>query len=412
MSESFHPHSASHSTHDGEPDYSKLFCATPAPYLVITPDLTIVAVNDAYLRATRTKREALVGRHIFDAFPDNPNDPDANSTANLSASFQRVLRNKAADTMAIQKYDIRVGDCGEFETHHWAPVNTPVFGAGGAITHIIHRVEDVTQFMLEQSRLSAIEVQNDEQAIEIHLSNGRLREAKAELERERDLRELFVLALTHDLRTPLAAARFASQLLFRKGNDPAEAQRLSASIATSLERCERMISDLLDANQLRSGNKLSVELEPLELTDLVTDTLAELSTIYGGRFVLHAPDSVQGNWSRLELRRLIENLCINGVKYGAAGRPVTVRVVASKGQVMVEFHNEGPPIPPEDQAKLFEPYHRRAEHQTGLARGWGLGLTVVKGIAEAHGGKVEVTSEADTGTLFRVLLPWDASSID
>lgn len=407
MNESFEHDGASNITHHGEPDYARLFCATPAPYLVLTLDLSIVAVNDAYLRATRTKRDMLIGRNIFDAFPDNPDDPDANSTANLFASFQRVLKNKAPDTMAIQKYDIRVGGSGEFETRHWAPVNTPVFDASGAITHIIHRVEDVTQFMAEQSRLNAIETHNDEQAIEIRLSNGRLREAKAELERERDLRELFVLTLTHDLRTPLAAARFASQLLFRKGNDPAEAQRLSASIAASLERCERMIHDLLDANQLRSGNTLSVELEPLELRELVADTLAELSTLYGDRFALHAPAPLQGNWSRLELRRLIENLCINGVKYGAAGRPVSVTITGQDQQVSIEIHNEGPPVPPEDQAKLFEPYHRRREHQTGPARGWGLGLTVVNGIAEAHGGSVEVVSGVDTGTVFRVILPRD-----
>ena len=214
-----------------------------------------------------------------------------------------------------------------------------------------------------------------------------------------------MLTLTHDLRTPLAAAKFASQLLFRKGSDPAEAQRLSARIATSLDRCDRMIGDLLDANQLRSGKKLSIEVEPLELTDLVEDALAALSTLYGDRFVLHAPAPINGLWSRLELRRMVENLCINAVKYGTAGRPVSVSVQEDSEVVNLEVHNEGPAIPAEDQARLFEPYHRRATHQNGSEQGWGLGLTVGNGIAEAHGGETAVISNTDNGTTFRVTLP-------
>ncbi len=216
---------------------------------------------------------------------------------------------------------------------------------------------------------------------------------------------MFVLTLTHDLRTPLAAAKFASQLLFRKGSDPAEAQRLSARIATSLDRCDGMISDLLDANHLRSGNRIAIEVEPLELVELVQDALAELSTLFGDRFVLRAPASIAGLGSRRQLRRMIENLCINAVKYGAAGRPVSVAVHQDGEQVTLEVHNEGPAIPSEDQSRLFEPYHRRATHQTGATPGWGLGLTVVNGIAEAHGGKATVISSTEAGTIFQVTLP-------
>lgn len=388
-----------------EPDFRTLFQAAPAPYLVISPQLIIVAVNDAYLRATMTEREAIVGRHIFEVFPDNPQDPDADSTANLSASFERVLKNRVADVMAIQRYDIRIGDAGEFEKRYWSPVNTPIFDADGHLTHILHRVEDVTQFMAERSRLAEVESQNDEQAIEIRLANSRLREAKVELEQERDLRELFVLTLTHDLRTPLAAAKFASQLLFRKGSDPAEAQRLSARIATSLDRCDGMISDLLDANHLSSGKKIAIEVEPLELVELVQDALAELSTLFGDRFLLRAPASVHTLGSRKQLRRMIENLCINAVKYGTAGRPVSVAARQEGEQVVLDVHNEGPAIPAEDQSRLFEPYHRRATHQNGGTQGWGLGLTVVNGIAEAHGGEAAVISSTDEGTTFRVTLP-------
>lgn len=392
-------------------DYRRLFDAMPAPSLILTPDLLIAAVNEAYLKATRTERQALLGRYIFDAFPDNPDDPEAQSTANLSASFARVIRDGVPDVMAIQKYDIRVGEHGEFEERYWSPVNTPVFDERGVLTHIIHRVEDVTRIMFERSRLEAAEMINDEQGIEIRLANARLREAKLELERERDLRELFVLTLSHDLRTPLTAAKFASQLLLSKSSNPADALRLSARILASLDRCDGMIADLLDTSRLRSGKHLVIEVETLELSELVQDTLAELSTVYGDRFVLVAAAPIEGRWSRREVSRMLENLCINAVKYGTPARPVRVLLRREANLAIIEVHNEGPPIPEEEQARLFEPYHRRAAHG-GTASGWGLGLTVVNGIASAHGGDVVVISNEVDGTTFRVTLPIDSRQGD
>ncbi|WP_425246096.1 PP2C family protein-serine/threonine phosphatase [Streptomyces sp. NEAU-NA10] len=129
-------------------DYAALFAATPSPYLVLGPDLVIVDVNDAYLRATRRTRDDLVGTYIFDAFPDNPADPDADGVSNLSASLHRVLATRQRDTMALQKYDIPVVDRpGAFEERWWSPINTPVTAPDGTVAWIIHRVEDVTEFV-------------------------------------------------------------------------------------------------------------------------------------------------------------------------------------------------------------------------------------------------------------------------
>ena len=386
-----------------EPDFRQLFHAAPAPYLVVTPQLIISAVNDAYLRATHTQREAIIGQYIFHVFPDNPEDPDAHSTANLAASFQRVLQYRMADTMAIQKYDIRAED-GTFEEHYWSPVNTPIFDAEGHLTHILHKVVDVTDIVADRYRLKAVESQIDGHSLEVQLANTRLQEAKAELEHERDLRELFVLKLTHDLRTPLASAKMALELLFRKGSDPDDAHRLSASVASSLDRCYRMVDDLLDANRIRSGKKLLIDTEPLELARLTADALTELMTLFGDRFVLVAPALIEGRWSRIQLQRMIENLCINAIKYGADGRPVRVSVLQGDGTALLEVHNEGPPIPAQVQAGLFEPYQRGPAQLAG-AQGWGLGLTIVKGVAEAHGGEVRVVSSEQDGTTFQVSLP-------
>jgi PAS domain S-box-containing protein len=165
-------------------DFSAVFDATPSPYLLLSADLMIVSVNQAYLQATRTVRENILGRHIFDVFPDNPADPAASGVTNLAASFQRVLQNKCADTMAIQKYDIQVPgrDRIEFEERYWSPLNTPVFDAAGDVSHIIHRVEDVSEFVRTRERSARMASTIDDQAFEIEIANSRLREAKDTLE--------------------------------------------------------------------------------------------------------------------------------------------------------------------------------------------------------------------------------------
>jgi PAS domain S-box-containing protein len=139
---------------DAEPDFRALFESAPELYLVLTPDLRIVAVSEAYLRATMTRRGEILGRGLFDVFPDNPDDPAATGERNLRASFQRVMQDRRADTMAVQKYDIRrpESEGGGFEERYWSPINSPVLGEDGQIAYIIHRVEDVTEFVrLKQS---------------------------------------------------------------------------------------------------------------------------------------------------------------------------------------------------------------------------------------------------------------------
>jgi PAS domain S-box-containing protein len=194
------------------PDFQALFQSAPGLYLVLTPDLNIVAVSDAYLRATMTKREEILGRGIFDVFPDNPDDPSATGVRNLQTSLQRVIQDKTADTMAVQKYDIRKPESegGGFEERFWSPVNSPVFGSDKGIAYIIHRVEDVTEFVrlkqqtLEQEKLAEklrthagkMEAEVYQRAAEVQEANRRLEAANQALLRELSERKRAQEALT------------------------------------------------------------------------------------------------------------------------------------------------------------------------------------------------------------------------
>jgi PAS domain S-box-containing protein len=149
------------------PDFHALFEATPNLYLVLSRDFTIVAVNHAYCRATMTQRAEILGRHLFDVFPDNPSDPAATGVGNLRASLMRVLQFRQPDAMALQKYDIRRPDSegGGFEERFWSPLNSPVLDANGKVAWIIHRVEDVTDMVrlqaLQEKRAEVARSQQD-----------------------------------------------------------------------------------------------------------------------------------------------------------------------------------------------------------------------------------------------------------
>src|SRR5690349_15266878 len=117
------------------PDFKALFESVPGLYLVLAPDLKIIAVSDAYLRATKTRRGESLGCSLCEVSPDNPRDAAATGVGNLRASLERVLAGRAPDAMAVQKYDIRRPEAegGGFEERFWSPVNSPVFEPGGEI---------------------------------------------------------------------------------------------------------------------------------------------------------------------------------------------------------------------------------------------------------------------------------------
>jgi len=186
------------------PNFHVLFESVPGRYLVLAPDFTILAVSDGYLQATMTKREEILGRRIFEVFPDNPADPTATGVKNLRASLERVLQERIADVMAEQRYDIRRPDIegGEFEERYWNPINSPVFSEDNEVAYIIHSVEDVTEFVrLKQlthqqhqvteelrTRVGQMGAEIYHRAQEVQEANLKLRTANEALRREVEAR--------------------------------------------------------------------------------------------------------------------------------------------------------------------------------------------------------------------------------
>ncbi len=136
-------------------DFKSVFEKTPGLYLVIDAKFDIVAVNDAYLEATMTARDDIVGRSLFAVFPDNPDDSAADGVENLRASLLKVLKSRGTDRMKVQKYGIKRRGAGGFETRFWSPLNIPVLGGDGYVKWIIHNVEDVTELATMRAEIGA-----------------------------------------------------------------------------------------------------------------------------------------------------------------------------------------------------------------------------------------------------------------
>lgn len=165
--------------------YQRLFKAAPGKILVLLPgSYEIVAVTAAYLEATHTLENDILGKTVFEVFPDDPEDPHTDGVAALSASLHRVQSLRTADAMGIQRYPVRL-PTGTFEERFWSPVNSPVLNDAGDIEFIMHRVEDVTAIVRDGGDAKALATGTDRDPTavqDIILRSQELRQALSKLQ--------------------------------------------------------------------------------------------------------------------------------------------------------------------------------------------------------------------------------------
>jgi signal transduction histidine kinase len=393
--------------------YRLLLEAAPGPFLILTPDLMIAGVNEAYLQATMTKREDIVGRKLFDVFPDNPNDPAPTGVRNLRASLDRVRERRAADTMAVQKYDIRRPDSagGGFEERFWSPTNVPVFDEQGRLAYIIHHVEDVTEFVRLKrlknerdkatdelrSRAEKMEAEVYARAQEVAETSRRLEEANAEL-------ESFSYSVSHDLRAPLRAINGFSQALLEDYGStlPTDGQSLLARVRENTKRMGQLIDDLLVFSRL--GRK-PLEMGPVDMTALAEAAVQEVRHADQGRdvevIVGHLPTAIGDTGL---LRQAVSNLVANAFKFTRqrARARIEIGSRADGDETVYYVRDNGAGFDMKYATKLFGVFQRL--HRESDFEGTGVGLALVQRIVHRHGGRVWAEAQLDQGATFSFTL--------
>jgi sigma-B regulation protein RsbU (phosphoserine phosphatase) len=219
--------------------------------------------------------------------------------------------------------------------------------------------------------------------------------------------EQMVGIVSHDLRNPLSAIQMATALLTRESLSRVQSQA-AERIGRSTRRATRMISDLLDFTAARIGTGLKVRVVPFDLHATVTEAVEELMLAFSGRALRHShigTGECCGDADRLS--QLIGNLVANAMAYGDKEGTVTVQSSIQPTSYSVSVHNDGPAIPDSVQSKLFEPMVRGVTEGESR-RSVGLGLFIVRQIAEAHRGIVSVASTDITGTTFEATIPRSA----
>jgi len=232
--------------------------------------------------------------------------------------------------------------------------------------------------------------------------------AEATLQRAVDFREQLLAVLGHDLRNPLNAIGASAFQLSRADEWGPQERRAVDRIRKATARMGRMISDILDFARSRLGGGIPVERQRMNLAEVSQTALEELQVSHPERqLILESSGDTSGEWDPDRVSQVLGNLVANAIQHGQEGVPVRILVRGEPDEVVLEVHNLGEPIPPELMVRIFDPFksHPGPQDPAKQKRSLGLGLYIVSQIAGVHGGRVEVRSNADTGTTFLVHWP-------
>jgi signal transduction histidine kinase len=230
------------------------------------------------------------------------------------------------------------------------------------------------------------------------------------LTEERELHERFIATLTHDLRSPLTAAKMAAEIILRSKSLGEKEIDMANRVVMNIERTDLMIQDMLNVSSIKAGQGMPTTVASCNLSILIDQIIENYKPSHGDRIKkLNSNAKTQGFWDGDTLKRAIDNLINNAIKYGTRSRPIEIFLSnPNPSQISINVRNWGNVIPPEEQKYLFDQFKRSDSAKIGGQEGWGLGLALVKGVAEAHGGQSKVTSSTEHGTVFSIQIPMDS----
>ncbi len=224
------------------------------------------------------------------------------------------------------------------------------------------------------------------------------------------MREKLIGTLAHDIRNPLSTAYlFIETLRYEDGKERFDkAQKMTLK---SLSKSIGLIEGLLDAISVKAGEGITLDFKKVNIAKDIRWVYNEASEIYLNPIKFdYNGNEIVGVFDDTAIRRIVENLVTNATKYGRRNSPVVIKLRDKGKNVMISVHNEGNPIPKQNQVHIFN-FLRTEKKKKNSLKSWGMGLTLVKIVAEAHGGYVELVSNKEEGTTFTIILNKQSNTV-
>ena len=412
--------------------YHRLFESSPSSFLILLPDadFTIVAVTDDYLSDTLTKRENILGKPVFEVFPDNPTEPESHSTKLLADSFRRVIATKSVDTMATLRYDVPKPDGTGFEERYWRPVNKVVLSANGEIIYIIHRAQDVTDYvqLLAENKANQIEREDltaqkiimekeveyrslelEAKNIELSKANDSLKHSTDQLHEQGQKKDEFLAMLAHELRNPLSPISAAADILSFNKLSEEKIHQCSDIISRQVKHMTSLIDDLLDVSRV-TGGLITLKPEKINLNEMINHSSEQVKPLvdnYKHQLFLKTP--VQPIFVMGDQHRLIQiftNILNNAAKYTPQGGCLNLTLEAEDEFAKIVVTDNGIGMDEELIKHAFDLFTQASRTPDRSQGGLGIGLALVKSLVELHQGSVTLSSQGiGKGCQLTVLLP-------
>lgn len=415
-------------------DYQKLFVELPGFYIILSTDLTIMDVSEKLTKAAGIHRLDMIGKNLFVVFPENPDDVIADGQSNLKYSLNYVLKNKTAHTMAVQRYDVKNQE-GIFEERYWCPINKPVLDENDEVLYIIHRVEEVTDFvqLSEVSQKTVqqnnkLESQIERMKIEIIKRTKELEKLNAQLDEKVSLRtqhleeanktigknvvalthqkkqlEDFCNIISHNLRAPLVNISMLVEMVAENSTNEENIIFLE-KLDKAAKNLNETFNELVESIQITQDTEIPYEEIELEsFTNNIIDSLQGEINKTQAIIKMDFSQAPKLCYPINYMRSILQNLISNSLKYSSPERRPIIKINSQikNDSVIISISDNGLGLDLNKHSEnLFK--IRKVFHNHPAAKGFGLFIT--KSQVTALGGKIWVESQPDVGSTFHVEL--------